>query len=500
MVKPNKNIILITIDCLRSDRCGFMGYEKNTTPFLDKLASESHIFEQAIAPGTWTSESFPGILAGLHSPDVAYHDKIRYKAIPPDTETLATQMSRSEYKTVATITNTQLTTERGFDTGFDKFSNLDVSKTESNSNSDEKIVSKVANYLEDVARDRIGTDDVMYELNKRDTLFTFYTLPAAGRQIKGHLTGWPYTRAGEVLEQFREDVLSDQSSKPVFGWTHLMDLHSPLHPDNIRAGGLCDSSRFKQIRDDINRIANNDAPIYDDMYDSSLRYIDDQISEFVSELKRQGEWENTTLIVTSDHGESLGDHGVYGHWTHYPYDDLLRVPLIARPAGGINTNRLNHVFSLSWLHELMTELVDAKKASMPSTSGIENHLSKEPKGTIAITDSIKSWGQLVVVRSDDWKLVRFYHGEDPENKSEKYEMIKDLGATDDNVMTTIDSYNCSFDLSADPTESSPRPLSEAPMTHQQIAEKIKTDPRSIIELSGTMSDELKNHLGDLGYL
>lgn len=58
------NVLLITIDCLRQDRCGAYGYHRNTTPTLDSVARDSFVFENEFATGPVTAESFPGILAG----------------------------------------------------------------------------------------------------------------------------------------------------------------------------------------------------------------------------------------------------------------------------------------------------------------------------------------------------------------------------------------------------------------------------------------------------
>ncbi|MEF8902078.1 MAG: sulfatase-like hydrolase/transferase, partial [Halovenus sp.] len=64
-----RNIVLVSIDSLRADHCGFMGYGKETTPNLDRLAREGVVFENAIAPGPATAQSMPAIFTGLHPHD-----------------------------------------------------------------------------------------------------------------------------------------------------------------------------------------------------------------------------------------------------------------------------------------------------------------------------------------------------------------------------------------------------------------------------------------------
>jgi choline-sulfatase len=120
----NTNVVLLTVDCLRYDRCGFNGCCSDTTPTLDRLAGNSSVFDRAYAPGPWTAESFPGILAGLHAPGVAYWDRPPYKAIPHGAPTIAIRLGDEGYTTVATVTNPQLAADRNFDRGFDRFTNL----------------------------------------------------------------------------------------------------------------------------------------------------------------------------------------------------------------------------------------------------------------------------------------------------------------------------------------------------------------------------------------
>jgi len=87
------NVVLLTIDCLRYDRCGFNDHDQDTTPTLNGLAQEAAIFDAAVAPGPRTSESVPGILAGVLSADCAYYDDLPYKAIPSGTSTAVSRGS-----------------------------------------------------------------------------------------------------------------------------------------------------------------------------------------------------------------------------------------------------------------------------------------------------------------------------------------------------------------------------------------------------------------------
>lgn len=125
MSGENPNILLVTIDCLRYDRCGFAGHDWNTTPTLDNLASESYVFDEAFSTGTYTTESVPGIIAGQHSHNGAYFGTDpAWKAIPVGSPTIASHLQENGYDTTAVLTNPHLTQERNFDTGFAHFENL----------------------------------------------------------------------------------------------------------------------------------------------------------------------------------------------------------------------------------------------------------------------------------------------------------------------------------------------------------------------------------------
>src|ERR1700733_11155997 len=92
-----RSLLLITVDCLRADHVGFMGYQRPTTPFLDSLAGDSLIFHNAIVAGSPTYYSFPSIMASRH-PLALGRDVIGLGSGEP---TLATSLSQSGYETAA---------------------------------------------------------------------------------------------------------------------------------------------------------------------------------------------------------------------------------------------------------------------------------------------------------------------------------------------------------------------------------------------------------------
>jgi arylsulfatase len=112
-----RNIVLITVDSLRADHCGFMGYDQDTTPYLDTLADESVVFDRAIAPAPFTKQSMPAIFTGqYHTPTRDdYEDHVRKR------DTIAERLSRRGYSTAGFSPNPFASRNFGYDDGFDLF-------------------------------------------------------------------------------------------------------------------------------------------------------------------------------------------------------------------------------------------------------------------------------------------------------------------------------------------------------------------------------------------
>src|SRR5947209_11994189 len=101
MIVP-RSLILITIDCLRADHVGFLGYGRPTTPLLDSLAAESFVFSNAIAAGTPTYYSFPTIIASR--PPLALGREVI--GVAPGETTIASTLQEAGYATTAFLAGT----------------------------------------------------------------------------------------------------------------------------------------------------------------------------------------------------------------------------------------------------------------------------------------------------------------------------------------------------------------------------------------------------------
>ena len=291
------NIIVIVVDTLRADHLSSYGYERDTSPFMDSLATEGVRFENAISPSSWTQPSHASMLTGRYT----YEHHAETQPLDDTYPTIGEAMQASGYRTGAFSANTLFFTRRqGFGRGFLHFED---------------------NYL--------SVPDAFLNSSLYGYLFEYYGLRKAL-----NYEGVPYRRLATDINRSALNWI-DTNDKPFFVFINYFDVHDPYTPPEPylskygqTQGGLINGfvERYhpdvtpEQLQSEINA------------YDSSINYMDDQIKALFAELDSRGELENTIVIITSDHGESLGEHGLLQHSASL-YRQEIHVPLIVWGAG-----------------------------------------------------------------------------------------------------------------------------------------------------------------------
>jgi choline-sulfatase len=223
------------------------------------------------------------------------------------------------------------------------------------------------------------------------------------------------------------------------------------------------------------------------MYESTLRYVDTQIGRLVNYLQKTGQWNETVLIVTADHGEALHDRGVYGHAAgndrfaydstrDYMYEELLHVPLLVRIPDA-EARRVDSPISLVWLHELIAEVANIHRGDFPRRSGRGSHLDTHEDALI-VADAISADGHTIVTRQGPLKRISECAG-------------GDRGSLGSNPLV--------FDLEVDPGE---RTDVSSEISARQLADtagEVFTSPDRLRSLAGEIDSETRDLLGQLGY-
>jgi arylsulfatase A-like enzyme len=297
------NIVLIVIDALRSDHLSSYGYSRSTSPNLDRIAKHGALFESAFSTSSYTLPSHASLLSGRfpyeHGVDWLTATRLKHSSLPVLPEVLQGE----GYRTGAFSGNVFWFTSSYFDRGFVHFDDYFSSVT-------------------DMA------------------LRTFY-----GRAIETHLLrrlGYediPARKTAPMINRSLLQWMDRDQDKPFFAFVNYMDCHDPYlppspyrerfssapHPGGIlnwRVGRQDPALSDKELQSEI------------DAYDGSLAFVDHHIGKLIEEIGRRKSRRKTLLIVTSDHGESFGERGLYLHG-HSLYRELIQVPLMLSMPGVI---------------------------------------------------------------------------------------------------------------------------------------------------------------------
>jgi len=320
-----KNILLITIDALRSDHLECYGYWRLTAPHICSLGKEGLLFQNSYSNASFTLASFPAIMTGQYPLRGNVYYDIRDKI------TMAEIFSQMGYHTAAFNTNILLSEIRDYSKGFSHFETL--------ANQSEEQIAKLYAKPETAERSNLLRRIIVNLIKKIEPLDNLiYTMIRDVIEI-------PYATGEEVTSRFLEWLGSRKNRGPFFAWIHYMDVHSPyfsygdprcsryskwitkyketkfldLAKKALERGGKIPQSKMNALK-----------KFFWDIYDDRILYVDKQIGKIVKFLKSKELDKDTIIVVTADHGEAFHDRpGVIGHLA-YLYEEVLRVPLILK--------------------------------------------------------------------------------------------------------------------------------------------------------------------------
>jgi arylsulfatase A-like enzyme/Flp pilus assembly protein TadD len=290
------NVLLVTIDTLRADHVGAYGSALGATPTLDRLAAEGLRFDVAHAHVPMTLPSHTTIMTGLYPIANGVHDNgsFRYDGSKP---TLAGELKRAGYRTAAFVGAFVLDARFGLNTGFDLY--------------DDRVQGSSAN-LEIVQRPAAAVLAPAYEwIVSGENPEPKNPEPKNQNPEPKNQNPEPKNQNPEPKNQNPERRTPNAEPRPWFTWVHLYDPHEPYAPPEPYA------SRYAQ-----------------DPYSGEIAYADASLGAFLDRLRAAHALDRTLVVIASDHGESLGEHGERTHGL-FAYESTLRVPLIFWAAGSI---------------------------------------------------------------------------------------------------------------------------------------------------------------------
>lgn len=319
------NVLVVILDTVRAASMSFLGYPRLTTPHLAAMGAEGAVFSHAFATAPWTLPSHAGMFTGLYPSQTTTDWREPLNDAPL---TLAEALAQRGYRTGAFVANHFYTSyESGLGQGFE--------------------------LLEDY---RVTLRQTLLSTTLTQTNLFFQLLHGDGvgqrlRAIAGMdlrlQTMWVSDRkeAPQVTQEFLDWQAEVGDERPFFAFLNYYDAHLPYDPPSPWR------EQFSATPEAI------------DLYDGAIAYIDDSLGRLFEELRRRGALDRTLVIVTSDHGELFGEHGLHGHGNSL-YLPELHVPLIVRYPDRVRAGaRLDTPVTL---RDLMSTVLDA--AGQPGTA------------------------------------------------------------------------------------------------------------------------------------
>jgi arylsulfatase A-like enzyme/Tfp pilus assembly protein PilF len=383
VVEPEAiNVVLVTLDTLRTDRISCYGADRLNTPNIDRFAAEGVRFEAAATTVPFTLPAHSSILTGLYPTAHGVRENVGY-TLDERIPTVAETLSRNGWATAGFVSAFVLDARWGIGRGFDRyFDDFDLSG--------------------------------------------FDTPNLSSVQRRGDIT---LAEAVRWLDQRPPDL-------PFFLWLHLYDPHDPYEPPEPWATQYAGRP-----------------------YDGEVAFTDSLVGELRQALDERDLLGSTMVILTSDHGEGLGDHGETSHG-FFLYDTTVRVGMIVRmpggdPAGRVIDTAVSHV-------DLVPTILDVAGVEPPQPLHGESLLplieggGGEPRRGV-YSESLYpllhyGWAPLRALRTDSRKLISAPRPEVFDVRADPGEE-HDLSAAQPAVLAELESELAGLRSAIEPAES-----------------------------------------------
>ena len=306
------NIIWMVVDTLRADRLGCYGYFRDTSPNIDRLAAEGVLFEDFYASAISTGAAFTGLFTGLpaishrfYATPAGYPNLMNFDDTIPTLPEII--QANTDYTTVAVdnlinFAGHMKQTVRGFEfyinvTGEPAFPHPEYTAGEVNA--------RFLPWLRAHSQEKFFTFIHFWDPHHNP-----YRAPGYRDRFKqqpGSLEGLPVLDAPAGYQY-------------VPGWGRVGEI--------VWGMSVKDAYPRREVDGGLGEIqaGEDEYDINQDLYDCSIAYLDSQIQQILDVLDEEGILDETIIVFNADHGEGLGNHGVWGHGL--PYDDTIHIPLI----------------------------------------------------------------------------------------------------------------------------------------------------------------------------
>ncbi len=339
-----KNLLLITIDCLRHD-----AVNETTTPEIMNLSKNGLFFKRAYSLGSWTAPSITGMLTSTYPLMYGGLLRIKYPRI-----SLAQVLKNAGYSTGGFVFHPYLSKYYGYSKGFDTY----LDSIENFTHEDKVSHPTPVTMRKQRLKSLVTSMKTIIKRNKLTKKFAIrmHLRNLANKIRSGYMFYLPADRINEILLSW-----IDQVNEPFFAWVHYLDTHFPYLP---KSWDIDEIIRLNILREKTaklgGKISPEDLDAIKKLYLDKVKEMDQHVSKLIKELdKKRGLLKDTIIVITADHGEEFYEHGGFHHEVKL-YEELIHVPLIIL-GGGIKGKIINKVVSHIDLGPTILDLLEIKK-------------------------------------------------------------------------------------------------------------------------------------------
>lgn len=416
------NVLLIVIDTLGANHMSLHGYDRVTDPNLVRIAGEGVMFENAYAASSWTLTAHASLFTGRWPYE---HKADGGRSLDDTYPTIAEALASRGYRTGAFNGNFETVTSRwGFARGFHHFEDY-------------------------------------YQTLPQLAVSSFY-----GRFLEYYVLHKVFNMEFSIdrrwspgVNQSALDWIDQDDERPFFAFINYYDVHAPyISPERARfsefenpgglvntdwtTAGIYNPKTPEQVQGEI------------DAYDGGIYYNDGQIQTLLDELEKRGVLEDTIVIITSDHGELFGEHGLWEHHNSL-YRPVIHVPLIVWQPKSIPQNiRIETPVSNAALPATILDLLgEPGQDIFPGPSLAE--LWRDPASAVLFPDPIaemaeSTWvnpnhlsikGDMTSVISEDWQYIEHeFNGVELYNLNDDPDQLDNLAEENPTVLDELRNY------------------------------------------------------------
>lgn len=377
------NIVWITLDSVRADHTTLDGYERDTTPTLNRLGESGHAFTECVSHSKSTLPSSGAILTG-YAPSKNTLG-ISGNVLPDSVTTIAERFGELGYRTACLSRNSYLSNATGLDRGFERFQWL------SSSTIHEAGPSTLLRYLLNIRKHSAG-------------LTTDTAKHASPFLMNSVAKGW--------LDDFANE------SDPFFFYLHYNEPHRPYYPPVSYMGQYAeefsrspkDAAEFSlDFHYNLKKIIAEGCDLTEEewetvkaMYDSEIAYTDEMVGRLINYIRSLPLGE-TIVVITSDHGELFGEYGLLSH-NFVLHDAVTRVPLVI---DGLNEELVVDRDEIIQHSDVMATLLSIAGGEVDDLIGID--LRTEHR-EVAVSQRGSMTYDEIFARNPDFDTSQFHNG------------------------------------------------------------------------------------------